>query len=103
MSGSRRGCGAAAGLNLGVLGGIGPVKRHVVAGAGFEAKGCEGLGEMGRKLGRHVDLLVVGSVDLQPAGMKVELAADPAGQERVRTAIFGVADDRMTEMRHVRA
>ena len=35
--------------------------------------------------------------------MKVELAADPAGQERLGPAIFGVADDRMADRRHVRA
>ena len=35
--------------------------------------------------------------------MEVELAADPAGQERLRPAIFGIADDRVADRRHVRA
>ena len=35
--------------------------------------------------------------------MKVQFAADPAGQKRFRAAIFGIADDRMADCRHVRA
>ncbi len=42
-------------------------------------------------------------VDPDAAGVEVQLAADPAGQERLGPAIFGVADDRMTDRRHVRA
>ena len=42
-------------------------------------------------------------VDHQAPRVKVHLAADAAGQERVLTAIFAVADDRMADRRHVDA
>ena len=35
--------------------------------------------------------------------MKVQLAADPAGQECLGPAIFAIADDRMADRRHMRA
>ena len=35
--------------------------------------------------------------------MKVKLAADPAGEEGVGPAIFGVADDRVADRRHMGA
>ena len=44
-----------------------------------------------------------GRVDLEAPRVEVKLAADPAGQERFGPAIFGVADDRMADRRHVRA
>src|SRR6185369_3572399 len=58
---------------------------------------------MGRKLRRDVELAALRRVDSQPPGMEVELAADPAGQVRLDTAIFRIADDRVAERGHVRA
>ena len=42
-------------------------------------------------------------IDADAARVEVHLAADPAGQERRRAAIFAVADDRMADRRHVDA
>ena len=42
----------------------------------------------GGKLGGDVDLAAVRRVDPQPPRMEMELAADPAGQERLGPAIF---------------
>ena len=50
-----------------------------------------------------IDRLAVGPVDPQPPRVQVHLAADPPGQERRRAAIFGVADDRVADRRHMRA
>ena len=69
----------------------------------IEAEIGEALGEMGGQLGGDVERAAVGMVDPQPAGVEVELAADRPGQERVRAAIFAVADDRMADRRHVDA
>src|SRR5690349_20922194 len=58
---------------------------------------------MRRDLGGHVDLAALRGIDLEAPGMKMELAADAAGQERLSAAIFGVTDDRMPKRGHMRA
>src|SRR5260221_13918549 len=58
---------------------------------------------MRRKLGRHVERSATWGVNPYPPGVQMQLAADAAGQERPRPAIFGVANDRMADRRHVRA
>ncbi len=73
------------------------------ASGSVEPQHRQALGEMRRQLGGDVDLAAVGRVDPDAPRMEVELAADPAGQERLGPAIFGVADDRMADRRHVRA
>jgi hypothetical protein len=56
-----------------------------------------------RQVSGDVDLSAVGRVDPDPASVEVQLAADPAGDEGLRSAIFRVADNRMTERRHMRS
>ena len=58
---------------------------------------------MRRQFGGDVDLAAAGRIDPDTARVEVELAADPAGEERLGPAIFGVADDRVAERRHMRA
>src|SRR5690606_23831397 len=51
----------------------------------------------------HAAAVALGRVDDQTAGVEMHLAADRAGQERVRPAIFAVADDRVADCRHMDA
>ena len=60
------------------------LERQAVAGQRIEAERRQALGEMRRQLGRDVDLAAVGRVDPDPPRVEVKLAADPAGQERLR-------------------
>ena len=69
----------------------------------LEAKHGQRLGEVRRQFGLAVDDLAARSVDPEPARMQMQLAADPAGQHRLGSAIFGIANDRMANRRHVRA
>src|SRR3569623_1131060 len=68
-----------------------------------EAEPGQALGEMRRQFGFDSDLAAIGVVDRDAPRMEVQLATDSAGQERRRTAIFAVADDRMADRRHVDA
>ena len=58
---------------------------------------------MGWQFGGDVKRLAVGPVDPEATRVQVHLATDPAGQEGIGPAIFGIADDRMPDRRHVRA
>src|SRR3546814_10935625 len=49
------------------------------------------------------DLVAIGVIDADAPRVQMHLAADPAGQERLRPAIFAVADDRMADRRQMRA
>src|SRR5690348_201771 len=49
-----------------------------------------------------VDLPTLRRINANSSRVEVELAADSAGQERLRTAVLGVPDDRMADRRHVR-
>src|SRR5690242_11393485 len=55
------------------------------------------------KFSRDVDCAAVWCIDPYPPRMQMELAADPAGQERLGPAIFRIADDRMPDRGHMRA
>ena len=52
---------------------------------------------------RDIDLSAIGRIDPDPPGVKMQLAADPAGKKSLGPAIFGIANDRVTERSHVRA
>ena len=80
-----------------------PAWRIGIARCRVEPEHGQALGEMRRQFGGDVDLAAAGRVDPDPARVEVKLAADPAGEERLRSAIFGVADDRVAERRHMRA
>ena len=94
-------------LGPGLLLGLGRrrrlVERHHVAEHLVEPELRQALGEMLRQFGLDVDLAAIGMIDRDAPRMEVHLAADPAGQERRRAAIFAVADDRMADRRHVDA
>ena len=44
-----------------------------------------------RQICRHIDLAPAWRIDPDPPCVEMKLAADPAGQERLGTSIFGVA------------
>ena len=50
---------------------------------------------MVRKLGGDVDRAAVGRINPDAPRVQMQLAADPAGQERLGPAIFCVTDDRV--------
>ena len=58
---------------------------------------------MGRQFGGLVDPAAIGMVHADAARVQVHLAADPAGQERRRAAIFAVTDNGMADRRHMHA
>jgi hypothetical protein len=74
-----------------------------VASTFIEPERCETVSEMGRQFCFDVDHPAVGSIDPDPPGMKMELAADAASQESLRAAIFCIPDDWMTDRVHVSA
>ena len=55
-----------------------------------------------RQIGGHIDLAPARCIDPDPPCVEMKLAADPAGQERLGTTIFGVAYDRVANGSHVR-
>src|SRR4029079_4095422 len=87
---------------LGTQGGLRLLKGERIARKRTEAEHRQALGEVRRKLGRHVDLAAVGSVNPDATSMEVQLAVDAPGQKGIRPAILRVAHDRMPDRRHVR-
>ena len=58
-------------------------------------------GEMVGQGGDDIERRAVRMIDDQAARMEMHLAADAAGEEGVRSAVFAVADDRMTDRCHM--
>ena len=68
-----------------------------------ETEHFEALLHMAGQVGGDIDFALRWRVDLEPPGVEMELAADPAGQERLGAPIFAVADDGVADRRHVGA
>ena len=56
---------------------------------------------MRREVGSDVDLAATRRIDPDPPRVQVELAADAARQEGLHPAIFRIADDRVSDRRHM--
>src|SRR3546814_1212022 len=83
-------------LHLRVAVGIEALDRKI-ARRQIEPQMRDALGEMPRGFGHHVQHVAIGVIDADAPRVQMHLEADPAGPERLRPALFAVAEDRVAE------